>query len=116
MVVEYPECKGEKVDLLVRLGLLKMVFGISGLTEESLPETMKLNLLRLRLVQARIQKIIVIATRLVYLILYTCCLFLSRLMRLIIFNTAAFLFCDKLFLVKKLLAATEEQRTSSRIV
>ncbi|KAI5661559.1 hypothetical protein M9H77_20882 [Catharanthus roseus] len=67
MVVEYPECKGEKVDLLVRLGLLKMVFGISGLTEESLPETMKLNLLRLRLVQARIQKIIVIATSILVL-------------------------------------------------
>lgn len=66
MVAEYPECKGEKVDLLVRLGLLKMAFEISGITEESLPETMKLNFLRLRSLQAGIQKIIVIATRLVY--------------------------------------------------
>lgn len=66
MVAEYPECKGEKVDFLVRLGLLKMAFEISGITEESLPETMKLNFLRLRSLQAGIQKIIVIATRLVY--------------------------------------------------
>lgn len=66
MVAEYPECKGEKVDLLVRLGLLKMAFEICGITEESLPETMKLNFLRLRSLQAGIQKIIVIATRLVY--------------------------------------------------
>lgn len=67
MVVEYPECKGEKVDLLVRLGLLKMVFEISGLTEENLPETMKLNFLRLRVLQAGIQKIIVIATSILVL-------------------------------------------------
>ena len=51
------------MDLLVRLGLLKLVSGISGLTEESSPETLKLNLSRLRAVQAQIQKIIVISTR-----------------------------------------------------
>ncbi|XP_050375565.1 uncharacterized protein LOC126793164 isoform X2 [Argentina anserina] len=54
-----PECKGEGVDLLVRLGLLKLVNGVSGLTEEALPETLMLNLSRLRGVQAQIQKIIV---------------------------------------------------------
>lgn len=60
---QYPECKGEKVDLLVRLGLVKLVSGVSGLTREELPETLKLNILRLRAVQAQVQKIIVIATR-----------------------------------------------------
>ncbi|POO04205.1 T-complex [Trema orientale] len=55
------ECKGEKVDLLVRLGLLKLVSGVSGLTREALPETFILNLSRLRAVQAQIQKIIVTA-------------------------------------------------------
>ncbi|KAJ6348438.1 hypothetical protein OIU76_004827 [Salix suchowensis] len=56
-----PECTGERVDLLVRLGLLKLVSGASGLTKEALPETCMLNLLRLRAVQAQIQKIIVIS-------------------------------------------------------
>ncbi|KAL6297528.1 hypothetical protein ACE6H2_005670 [Prunus campanulata] len=56
---QQPECKGERVDLLVRLGLLKLVSGVSGLTEEALPETFKINLSRLRAVQAQIQKIIV---------------------------------------------------------
>ena len=51
------------MNLLVRLGLLKLVSGIFGITEESLLETLKLNLSRLRAVQAQIQKIIVISTR-----------------------------------------------------
>lgn len=51
------------MDLLVRLGLVKLVSGVSGLTREELPETLKLNILRLRAVQAQVQKIIVIATR-----------------------------------------------------
>jgi hypothetical protein len=58
---EFRECKGEKVDLSVRLGLLKLVFGISGLTREELPEALKLNFFRLRAVQAQVQKIIVIS-------------------------------------------------------
>nr|DAD24283.1 TPA_asm: hypothetical protein HUJ06_025747 [Nelumbo nucifera] len=57
------ECMGERIDLLVRLGLLKLVNGIEGLTQENLPETLKLNLLRLRAVQSQLQKIVVIATR-----------------------------------------------------
>ncbi|CAN6584543.1 unnamed protein product [Malus baccata var. baccata] len=57
--IQQPECKGETVDLLVRIGLLKLVSGVSGLTEEALPETLKLNCSRLRAVQAQIQKIIV---------------------------------------------------------
>ncbi|KAL3515661.1 hypothetical protein ACH5RR_022563 [Cinchona calisaya] len=64
---EYVECKGEKVDLMVRLGLLKLVSEISGITEASLPETLKLNFLRLRSIQARLQKIIVIATSILVL-------------------------------------------------
>ena len=32
-----PECTGERVDLLVRLGLLKLVSGVSDLTKEALP-------------------------------------------------------------------------------
>ncbi|XP_019171697.1 PREDICTED: uncharacterized protein LOC109167189 [Ipomoea nil] len=62
------ECNGNKVDLCVRLGLLKLVNGITGLTQEMLPETLKLNLLRLRGVQANIQKIIVIATSILVLL------------------------------------------------
>jgi hypothetical protein len=60
---QQPECKGEKVDFMVRLGLLKLVSGVEGLTQEALPETLMLNLSRLRSVQAQIQKIIVISTR-----------------------------------------------------
>lgn len=47
----------------MRLGLLKLVSGISGLTQDDLPETLSLNFSRLRAVQAQIQKIIVISTR-----------------------------------------------------
>ncbi|XP_038681697.1 uncharacterized protein LOC119982411 isoform X2 [Tripterygium wilfordii] len=53
---------GERVDLLVRLGLLKLVSGIDGLTQEVLPETLKLNFARLRAAQAQIQNNIVIST------------------------------------------------------
>ncbi|XAR56338.1 hypothetical protein NMG60_11036783 [Bertholletia excelsa] len=61
------ECKGETVDLMVRLGLLKLVSGVSGLTEDALPETLKLNFARLRGVQAQLQKIIVISTSILVL-------------------------------------------------
>ncbi|KZV49806.1 hypothetical protein F511_23531 [Dorcoceras hygrometricum] len=57
----------EEVDLLVRLGLLKLVRQIIGLTEGELPETMILNLSRLRSVQSQVQKIIVMATSLLVL-------------------------------------------------
>ncbi|KAK4271179.1 hypothetical protein QN277_019910 [Acacia crassicarpa] len=59
---QLPECRGELIDLVVRLGLLKLVSGISGLTQEDLPETLSLNLFRLRSVQSQIQRIIVIST------------------------------------------------------
>lgn len=64
---QYSECKGEKVDLLVRLGVLKLVNGVSDVAQEPLPETLKLNLTRLRAVQAQLQKVIVTATRYIYL-------------------------------------------------
>ncbi|GLU16334.1 hypothetical protein SLE2022_327720 [Rubroshorea leprosula] len=57
-----PECRGEKIDLCIRLGLLKLVSEIRGLTLETLPETLKLNLSRLRTVQSQLQKIVVIST------------------------------------------------------
>lgn len=57
------ECKGERVDLAVRLGLLKLVNQVTGLTPEITPETLQLNLSRMRDIQAEIQKIIVVTTR-----------------------------------------------------
>uniref|UniRef100_M1D4A1 Uncharacterized protein n=1 Tax=Solanum tuberosum TaxID=4113 RepID=M1D4A1_SOLTU len=44
---------GDKVDLLVRLGLLKLVNAVSGLIQEGLPETLQLNFFRLRATQAK---------------------------------------------------------------
>lgn len=61
-VDECLECTGDEIDLLVRLGLLKLVNAVAGLTQEGLPETMQLNFFRLRAIQAKVQKIIVIAT------------------------------------------------------
>lgn len=61
------ECKGEEIDLMVRLGLLKLVSRITGLTDGELPETMNLNFSRLRSVQSQVQKNIVIATSLLVL-------------------------------------------------
>uniref|UniRef100_A0A5B7BYP5 T-complex protein 11 n=1 Tax=Davidia involucrata TaxID=16924 RepID=A0A5B7BYP5_DAVIN len=66
-VSEQPECKGEKVDLLLRLCLLKLVSEVEGLTVETMPETLKLNLSRLRTVQSQLQKIIVISTSILVL-------------------------------------------------
>ncbi|GAB2271898.1 hypothetical protein Dimus_006727 [Dionaea muscipula] len=60
-------CKGEKTDLLIRLGLLKLVSQIEGLTPETLPESMKLNLSRLRAVQSQVQNITVISTSMLVL-------------------------------------------------
>ncbi|KAL5558472.1 hypothetical protein UlMin_034683 [Ulmus minor] len=61
------ECRGERVDLLVRLGLLKLVSEVGGLNLEILPETLELNLTRLRAVQSHLQKIIVNSTCLLVL-------------------------------------------------
>uniref|UniRef100_A0A0D9VH30 T-complex protein 11 n=1 Tax=Leersia perrieri TaxID=77586 RepID=A0A0D9VH30_9ORYZ len=57
-----PECKGERLDKLLRIGLLQLISGIDGLQMQSVPETLKLNWLRLRSVQSQFQQVIVIAT------------------------------------------------------
>ncbi|XP_023636199.1 uncharacterized protein LOC17883095 isoform X2 [Capsella rubella] len=59
--IELSECKGETVDLLVRVGLLKLVSEIGGLTLETVPETFQLNLSRLRAIQSQIQKITLVS-------------------------------------------------------
>ncbi|KAL4580724.1 hypothetical protein LXL04_016926 [Taraxacum kok-saghyz] len=63
----YTECKGEKGDLVVRLGLVKLVNNVNGVVKEELPETLKLNFMRLRGVQTQLQKITVIATSILVL-------------------------------------------------
>ncbi|PKA57147.1 hypothetical protein AXF42_Ash002451 [Apostasia shenzhenica] len=55
------ECSGEKLDVLLRLGLLKLACSIEGLTIDNVPETLKLNAMRLRNVQSKLQQIIVIS-------------------------------------------------------
>lgn len=57
-----PECTGENLDVLLRLGLLRLASSIEGLTIDTVPETMKLNVLRLRSLQSQVQQIIVIST------------------------------------------------------
>lgn len=66
-VKEQPECRGERTDLFLRVGLLKLVNEIEGLVQEALPETLKLNVSRLRAVQSQLQKIIVISTSMLVL-------------------------------------------------
>jgi hypothetical protein len=58
-----PECKGEKIDKLTRVGLLQLISNVEGLNMQSTPETFQINLPRLRAVQDQFQKVIVIATR-----------------------------------------------------
>jgi hypothetical protein len=58
-----PECKGEKLDKLIRIGLLQLISSMEGLQLQSIPESFQINLLRLRAVQSQFQQVIVIATR-----------------------------------------------------
>ncbi|KAM3367566.1 hypothetical protein ACQJBY_016257 [Aegilops geniculata] len=62
-----PECKGEKIDKLVRVGLLQLISGMEGLQLQSTPESFHLNFLRLRAVQGQFQKVIVMATSMLVL-------------------------------------------------
>ncbi|KAJ0972842.1 hypothetical protein J5N97_020801 [Dioscorea zingiberensis] len=64
---EQPGCNGDRIDSLVRLGLLKLASGIQGLNPETLPETLELNFRRLRSVQSQLQQIIVITTSMLVL-------------------------------------------------
>jgi hypothetical protein len=58
-----PECKGDELDKLIRIGLLQLVSNVEGLQMQSTPESFQINLLRLRAVQSQFQQVIVIATR-----------------------------------------------------
>jgi hypothetical protein len=58
-----PECKGEKLDKLIRIGLLQLIIRIEGLQMQSTPECLQINMLRLRSMQSEFQKVIGIATR-----------------------------------------------------
>ncbi|KAL6652923.1 hypothetical protein ACP70R_011848 [Stipagrostis hirtigluma subsp. patula] len=62
-----PECKGEELDKLVRIGLLQLISSTEGSQMLSTPETFQLNLLRLRAVQSQFQQVIVIATSMLVL-------------------------------------------------
>ncbi|KAF8772411.1 hypothetical protein HU200_005816 [Digitaria exilis] len=62
-----PECKGERLDKLVRVGLLQLVSSMEGLQMQSTPECFHINLMRLRAVQSHFQQVIVIATSMLIL-------------------------------------------------
>jgi len=62
-----PECKGEKLDKLIRIGLLQLISSMEGLQLQSIPESFQINLLRLRAVQSQFQQVIVIATSMLVL-------------------------------------------------
>ncbi|KAG8044071.1 hypothetical protein GUJ93_ZPchr0451g33621 [Zizania palustris] len=61
------ECKGEKLDKLIRVGLLQLISGMEGLQLKSTPESFQLNFLRLRTVQGQFQKVMVISTSMLIL-------------------------------------------------
>jgi hypothetical protein len=58
-----PECKGDELDKLIRIGLLQLVSGVEGLQMQSTPESFQINLMRLRAVQSQFQQVIVTAKR-----------------------------------------------------
>ncbi|CAN6270129.1 unnamed protein product [Urochloa humidicola] len=62
-----PECNGERLDKIVRIGLLQLVSSMEELKTQSTPETFQLNLHRLKAVQCLFQQVIVIATSMLIL-------------------------------------------------
>ncbi|XP_062225705.1 uncharacterized protein LOC133924264 isoform X2 [Phragmites australis] len=62
-----PECKGDKLDKLIRIGLLQLISGMEGLQMQSTPESFQVNFLRLRAVQGQFQQVIVTATSMLVL-------------------------------------------------
>ncbi|CAL5016887.1 unnamed protein product [Urochloa decumbens] len=62
-----PECKGEKLDKLIRIGLLQLISGMEGLELQSTPESFQINLVRLRAVQSQFQQVIAITTSMLVL-------------------------------------------------
>lgn len=59
---ELPECTGEGLGRLIRIGLLQLISSTEGLQSQTVPETFMLNWMRLRSVQSKFQQVIVIAT------------------------------------------------------
>uniref|UniRef100_A0A0E0CLZ1 T-complex protein 11 n=1 Tax=Oryza meridionalis TaxID=40149 RepID=A0A0E0CLZ1_9ORYZ len=51
--MELPECTGQRLDQLIRIGLLQLISGIEGVQMQSVPETFKLNWLRLSMLVQR---------------------------------------------------------------
>ncbi|CAD6218401.1 unnamed protein product [Miscanthus lutarioriparius] len=62
-----PECKGDELDKLIRIGLLQLVSSVEGLQMQSTPESFQINLMRLRALQSQFQQVIVIATSMLIL-------------------------------------------------
>ncbi|KAJ1279518.1 hypothetical protein BS78_04G162300 [Paspalum vaginatum] len=62
-----PECTGERLSRLIRIGLLQLISSTEGVQSQSVPETFMLNWLRLRSVQSKFQQVIVIATSMLVL-------------------------------------------------
>ncbi|RLM73182.1 uncharacterized protein C2845_PM15G08960 [Panicum miliaceum] len=62
-----PECNGEQLDKLIRIGLLQLITSMEGLQMQSTPESLQINLLRLRAVQSQFQQVIAIATSMLVL-------------------------------------------------
>jgi len=62
-----PGCNGEKLDKLIRIGLLQLITSMEGLQMQSTPESLQINLLRLRAVQSQFQQVIAIATSMLVL-------------------------------------------------
>ncbi|OEL15059.1 hypothetical protein BAE44_0023919 [Dichanthelium oligosanthes] len=60
-----PECKGEKLDKLIRIGLLQLISSMEGLQMQSTPESFQINLMRLRAVQSQFQVIVISTSMLI---------------------------------------------------
>lgn len=90
---EQPECRGERTDLFLRIGLLKLVSEIDGLVQEALPETLNLNVSRLRAAQSQLQKVIVISTRFVHVYISMSCICYFCMVIGKYYSVQKFLFC-----------------------
>ncbi|CAL5027397.1 unnamed protein product [Urochloa decumbens] len=62
-----PECNGDRLDKIVRIGLLQLISSMEELQTQSTPETFHLNLQRLKAVQCQFKRVIGIATSMLIL-------------------------------------------------
>lgn len=62
-----PECTGERLSRLLRIGLLQLISSMEAVQSQSVPETFMLDWLRLRSIQSKFQQVIVIATSMLVL-------------------------------------------------